>query len=150
MIKKKRNILVFDNNHDILKDIAQNVIIIGANPIMCDSIYVANDMWIEHYNNLSGLIIDLMMPVDGFSSSQISRSNDGHATGWVWFIDNVINGENGRPSLVKNTIFFSGYLTDLEQSVSHDERMLLANVKKIDKAERKRWIMLQKYVKQLL
>lgn len=145
-----RKIFVFDDDHDMLKAISQNIELINGIAIKCNSIYIANEKWKTHYSEISGVIIDLMMPTDGFTPEQRERTNHSKITGWIWFIDNVINGNFTRQDLIRRTLFFSGFLPDLEQSVTLREyEYLLTSVQKLDKEDNKRWELLQDFMNRL-
>lgn len=146
----QNKILVFDNEADMLNNIDKHLKVIGFVSIKCDSVYKANEKWNEHYTSLKGLVLDLSMLTDGLTEKQRSRSNRGLSTGWVWFIDNVINGQHPRPDLIKRTLLFSDYIDDLKKDLKdnpHDEKekAIFEQVGTISKADNDRWKLLREF-----
>lgn len=146
-----KKILVFENNYDMLNAIKDNIALEGFEAIKCDGVYRANEMWEKHHGSLSGIILDLMIPAYGFSGAQSKRTNKNRATGWIWFIDNVINGNCSRQELVHRTILFSEYIINLKQYViiANERSDLLELVKKQDKNDPHLWEHLRELVRTL-
>jgi len=149
MHKHTKKIFVFENNHDMLRDIQQQIKLEKITLIKCDRIRAANENWKKHRAEISGIILDLMMPTTGFTPEQRAKSNDGYSTGWVWFMDNVVNGNFARADIIKRTLLFSDFLSDLESNIPSEEKELLKTVHKIGKGEKSRWKQLQSFVKNL-
>ena len=131
-----QKVLVFDNAINELEIISKIVENMGYEPLKCSKISNAISELNEHENSICKIIFDLNMPTRGFNEDQIKRSNSGRATGWVWYMDNIVNNAHLKERFIKNTLIYSGseFLSELSRIIKSDEeKKLLSKVRQVTK-----------------
>jgi DNA-binding NtrC family response regulator len=135
-----KKVVIFDNNITMLAHLSEIVERCGYEPILCDRIMAANNIWEKNYQNIDAIILDLNMPTNGLNDEQVERTINGRLTGWIWFMDTVVHGSTPNPVDIKKTIIFSGFIPDLEKNINSDEEKILLNtLTLVDKSDNKAW-----------
>lgn len=117
----------------------------------CHTINTANTIWDKHGNDISLLVLDIMMPARGLPDWLREKTQDNYLTGWVWVWNNK-TFEN--PAHGKKIILYSGYLPILEShmnstDVSPVERRLYDEIIRLKKGLLQSAMELKKHILQL-
>ena len=105
----------------------------------CRKIYDAKDYWNDYKNDITAIILDIMMLSTGLDESLRILTQGGLLTGWIWlwYMLNP-NNEDPHPAADKLIIIYSAYLEEFDDYIKSDktndsEKSFANSIKKIAK-----------------
>jgi len=124
-------ILILDDKHYTLHNIAELLEEDGYEVIMCASVFSANEQYKIHGDTIKCIIADLNLPCTGLTKDEIAETKGGMLTGWIWLKNYVFNDVDSNMSF----IILSDYIDVLLELEKENNSRLLDRVTLIRKGQ---------------
>ena len=132
-------ILIFDDRYQIRNYLQDELKLENFECELVKDIYGADEHMEKEMDNISSIILDIMMPSLGLNDEERTLSKAGTLTGWVWlWYHQNQNKQKPHPLADKKIIIYSAFLNDFNLYIesnqpSDDEKRFADKVFKISK-----------------
>lgn len=139
--KNNKLVLIFDDKPDVRKNLRERLQYKGFATILCANSIVAASSWHKHRDEISGLILDVMMAPRGLPQELCEKTDAGLLTGWIWLWYYIKKCDIAcLPDSKTKIAFFSGYLDDLDKYIEglpleNEERTFYQKVRLFPKSD---------------